>query len=312
MKLLERISDFAARYMACIVVFFSALALFFPAGFLWIKPSCFTTLLMTVMFGMGLTLTPGDFALLLRHPRDIFIGCLAQYTIMPLLAFAIARAFDLDDALTVGVILVGTCPGGTASNVITYLSRGNVALSVGMTCASTLLAPVLTPLLTWIFLHETIKIDILSMFLSILQIVILPIVSGFLINHWFGGFSKRAVRVLPLVSVAAIVAIIAAIVAINADRLMSTGLLVLAVVFLHNGCGFALGYLLAVWLKMPLSKKKAVAIEVGMQNSGLAVTLAHTSFNALAMATVPGAIFSIWHNISGSMLANWFARQKDD
>ena len=311
MKFLEKLSDFVGKYMAFIVVVVAAAALFVPTALIWIKTSWITTLLMIVMFGMGLTLNPVDFAVVFRRPKDVILGCLAQFTIMPLLAFALGKAFALDDALLVGVILVGTCPGGTSSNVITYLSNGDVALSVGMTSVSTLLAPLLTPALTYLLLRQTVSVDMAAMFMSIVKVVILPIAAGFVINKFFSSTTQKAVKVLPLVSVTAIVMIVAAVVSANSAKIMTTGVLVFSVVILHNILGYALGYVIAAFLKVPLAKKKAISIEVGMQNSGLATSLAATSFPSLALATVPGAVFSVWHNISGAILANIYSQMKE-
>ena len=311
MKFLEKLSDFVGKYMAFIVVVVAAAALFVPTALIWIKTSWITTLLMIVMFGMGLTLNPVDFAVVFRRPKDVILGCLAQFTIMPLLAFALGKAFALDNALLVGVILVGTCPGGTSSNVITYLSKGDVALSVGMTSVSTLLAPLLTPALTYLLLRQTVSVDIAAMFMSIVKVVILPIAAGFVINKFFSSTTQKAVKVLPLVSVTAIVMIVAAVVSANSAKIMTTGVLVFSVVILHNILGYALGYVIAAFLKVPLAKKKAISIEVGMQNSGLATSLAATSFPSLALATVPGAVFSVWHNISGAILANIYSQMKE-
>ncbi|MCC8183252.1 bile acid:sodium symporter family protein [Cloacibacillus porcorum] len=311
MKFLEKLSDFVGKYMAFIVVVVAAAALFVPTALIWIKTSWITTLLMIVMFGMGLTLNPVDFAVVFRRPKDVILGCLAQFTIMPLLAFALGKAFALDDALLVGVILVGTCPGGTSSNVITYLSKGDVALSVGMTSVSTLLAPLLTPALTYLLLRQTVSVDMAAMFMSIVKVVILPIAAGFVINKFFSSTTQKAVKVLPLVSVTAIVMIVAAVVSANSAKIMTTGVLVFSVVILHNILGYALGYVIAAFLKVPLAKKKAISIEVGMQNSGLATSLAATSFPSLALATVPGAVFSVWHNISGAILANIYSQMKE-
>ena len=311
MKFLEKLSDFVGKYMAFIVVVVAAAALFVPTALIWIKTSWITTLLMIVMFGMGLTLNPVDFAVVFRRPKDVILGCLAQFTIMPLLAFALGKAFALDDALLVGVILVGTCPGGTSSNVITYLSKGDVALSVGMTSVSTLLAPLLTPALTYLLLRQTVSVDMAAMFMSIVKVVILPIAAGFVINKFFSRTTQKAVKVLPLVSVTAIVMIVAAVVSANSAKIMTTGVLVFSVVILHNILGYALGYVIAAFLKVPLAKKKAISIEVGMQNSGLATSLAATSFPSLALATVPGAVFSVWHNISGAILANIYSQMKE-
>ena len=223
-----------------------------------------------------------------------------------------SKLFGLEAGLLAGVILVGTCPGGTASNVITYLSRGDVALSVGMTAVNTLLAPVLTPAITYVFLRTTVQVDVLSMFLSIVKVVIVPIVLGFVINRFAGKFTSRAADILPVVSVAAIALIVASVVSHNSLRIMETGAVVFAVVVLHNVLGYAAGFILGIALKLPAAKKKALSVEIGMQNSGLATSLAGTAFPDLSLATVPGAIFSVWHNISGAMLAGILRRIEED
>jgi len=311
MKLLEKISNIFGRYMALIVLAAAALSLFVPASALWIKTSWINYLLMIVMFGMGLTLKLEDFKVVFTRPKDIIIGCVLQFTIMPLLALLLGKVFRLDTALLAGLILVGTCPGGTSSNVITYLSRGDVALSVGMTSVNTLLAPLLTPAITYLLLRTSVSVDVVSMFLSIVKVVIIPIALGFIINRFFEKQTQKAVAVLPMVSVIAITLIVGAVVSHNAAKILSTGAIVFVVVILHNLCGYLCGYLAGIALKMPLAKKKAVAIEVGMQNSGLATSLAGSAFPSLAMATVPGAIFSVWHNISGAVLASIFRRLED-
>lgn len=308
MKTLEKISDFFGKYMAFIVLAVAALALFAPGTCLWIETSWVNYLLMVVMFGMGLTLKLEDFKLVFTRPKDIIVGCLAQFTIMPLLAWLLGMLFHLEPALLAGVILVGTCPGGTSSNVITYLSKGDVALSVGMTSVNTLLAPFLTPAITYLLLRTTVTVDPMSMFLSIIKVVIVPIALGFLLNKLFGKFTEKLVKVLPSVSVIAICLIVAAVVSHNAEKIMTTGAVVFVVVILHNLLGYACGLVLGKALHLDTAKVKALSIEIGMQNSGLATSLAGTAFPDLAMATVPGAIFSVWHNISGAILANIYNR----
>ncbi len=304
--MLRKISTFIGKYMAVLVLVVAILALFVPESALWIQTSWINYLLMIVMFGMGLTLKPKDFAVVFRRPKDIFIGCLAQFLFMPLIAFLLGKTFGLETGLMAGLILVGTCPGGTASNVMTYLSKGDVALSVGMTSVNTILAPVLTPALTYLYLRTTVTVDVWSMMLSILQVVIAPILLGFLINHFFAGITAKAVDGLPVVSVTAIALIIAAVVSHNSERILETGAVVFVIVILHNLLGYLVGYLLAKLLHLSIPKRKALSIEIGMQNSGLATSLAGTAFPDLSMATVPGAIFSVWHNISGALLAGFF------
>lgn len=308
MRILETISNFFGKFMALIVLAVAALALFVPVTCTWIQTGWVNYLLMIVMFGMGLTFKLEDFKLVFTRPKDIIIGCLAQFTIMPLLAFGLGKVFGLDAALLAGVILVGTCPGGTSSNVITYMSKGDVALSVGMTSVNTVLAPLLTPAITWLLLRTTVTVDPMNMFLSIIKVVIIPIALGFIINKLFGKVTEKLVTILPTVSVIAICLIVASVVSHNAEKIFSTGVVVFAVVILHNLLGYTCGFGLGKLLKLNVAKTKALSVEIGMQNSGLATSLAGTAFPDLAMATVPGAIFSVWHNISGAVLANIYNR----
>lgn len=305
---MRKVSELAGKYMAFIVLAVAALALFAPASCLWIQTAWINYLLMAVMFGMGLMLKPEDMLIVLKRPADILLGCAAQFTIMPVLAFLLARMFGLTGGLMAGMILVGTCPGGTSSNVITYLSKGDVALSVGMTSVNTLLAPLLTPAITYLFLRTTVDVDVASMFLSIIKVVIVPIGAGFLINRAWEKYTEKVSEILPLISVTAITLIVAAVVSHNAESIMATGVLVFAAVILHNLLGYIVGYVLGKALKLQTGKKRALSIEIGMQNSGLATSLAQEAFPDLSMATVPGALFSVWHNISGAILASLFRR----
>ena len=298
--------------MAIIVLAVAALALFLPKSSMWIQTSWVNYLLMVVMFGMGLTMKLSDFGVVFSRPKDIIIGCSAQFIIMPLLAFALGKTFGLERSLLVGVMLVGTCPGGTASNVITYLSKGDVSLSVGMTSVNTLLSPLLTPALTYLFLRTSVHVDVKAMIFSIIQVVAVPIGLGILINKLMPKVCEKIKDILPCISVTAICLIIAAVVSHNSEKILSTGAVIFAVVILHNLLGYVCGYLVGVLFKMDISRKKAVAIEIGMQNSGLATTLAGSAFPDLSMATVPGAIFSVWHNISGAVLAGVFRRMGTD
>ena len=307
---MKKISEILGKYMAWIVLLIAVLALLLPKTCMWIQTGWVNYLLMIVMFGMGTTMKLSDFSVVFKRPRDVVIGCLAQFIVMPLLAFSLGKLFCLDNELLVGVVLVGTCPGGTSSNVITYLSKGDTALSVGMTSVNTLLAPLLTPLLTYLYLKTTVNVDIGSMFLSIIQVVIIPITLGLLINKLFGNITRKVSDALPAVSVTAICLIVASVVSHNSEKILSTGIIILAVVVLHNLLGYLCGYLIGVLFKMDLPRKKAIAIEVGMQNSGLATTLAGSAFPDLTMATVPGAVFSVWHNISGAVLAGFLNKKE--
>lgn len=298
------------KYMGFLVLAAAVLALVFPDVLQQIRPTVINYLLGVVMFGMGLTLNLQDFKIVFSRPKDVIIGCLAQFTIMPLLAWGLTRTFQLDEALALGVVLVGCCPGGTASNVITYLAKGDLALSVGMTGVSTLLAPFMTPLLTWALAGKSVNVNVVGMLLSILWVVILPIVIGLIAKWIWPKFTEKATDYLPAISSIAISLIVAIIIGANAGKLLAGGLMIVLVVVLHNLCGLSCGYLIGRLLKLSEPKKRAISIEVGMQNSGLASSLATIHFAAYPLATIPGALFSVWHNISGAMVARIFTKRK--
>lgn len=312
MQLLTMLSRFFSRTFALWVIIFAIIAYFYPATFkpfaAWIAP-----LLGIVMFGMGLTLSAHDFKMVLKSPRDVFIGIVAQFVIMPVIAYGLCVLLNLPPEIAVGVILVGCCPGGTASNVMTFLARGDVALSVTITSCTTLIAPIVTPALIYVFAHQWIDIDPFAMFWSICEIVLIPIALGAAIHTIFG--SKRlevATTALPLISVVAIVLIMTAVVAVSQPRIATTGPLVFAVVVLHNGIGLLLGYMAAKLFGMPISRRKCLSIEVGMQNSGLGVALAAAHFATMPLAALPSAIFSFWHNVSGPIVATIYNRWKNE
>lgn len=306
---MKKLCHYISEYMGVLVLAAALLALAFPDMLQQIRPTTINYLLGVVMFGMGLTLNLHDFRIVFSRPKDVITGCLAQFTVMPLLAYALAKAFSLDEALALGVVLVGCCPGGTASNVITYLAKGDLALSVGMTGVSTLLAPLLTPLLTWALAGKSIHVDVASMFLSILWVVILPIVAGLIVKWLWPKFTERATDYLPAFSSVAIAFIVAIIIAANADKLLAGGLVIVVVVMLHNVCGLGLGYLTGRLLGLSEAKQRAISVEVGMQNSGLASSLATIHFAAYPLATIPGAVFSVWHNLSGAAVAYLFRKR---
>ena len=305
---MDKISEFITKHIAVIILIIAVLSLFFSSNFLWIKTSYINYLLMVIMFGMGLTLKASDFALVFSHPKEIIWGAISQYLIMPLLAFSLSYSFHLDSALMAGVILVGTCPGGTASNVITYLSKGDVALSVCMTSVNTLLSPILTPLITYLMLKTTVETNIWAMFLGIINVILVPIILGIIVNKFYSEFTKKITKILPGVSVIAITFVIASVVSHNAQKILSTGSIILLVVILHNISGYVIGFFAGKLLKLNNAKIKAFSIEIGMQNSGLAASLANSTFPLTPEAAVPGAIFSVWHNISGAILAAIYRR----
>ncbi|WP_100329948.1 bile acid:sodium symporter family protein [Bacillus xiapuensis] len=312
MNQLVKASTFAGNTFAVWVLLFAVLALFFPVQFVWIGPYI-SLLLGIVMFGMGMTLSLDDFKLILKQPKGVVIGVLAQFIIMPLLAYGLAKGLSLPPEIAVGVILVGACPGGTASNVMTYLAKGNTALSVTITSVSTLLAPVLTPAIIYLLASEWLPVSASDMFVSVVKMVVVPIVLGLLVKVLFKKQAERSLGAMPLVSVIAIVMIVAAVVSGSRDKILETGLLIFAVVILHNALGLLAGFIIAKLLKLEYPDQKAISIEVGMQNSGLGAALAVAHFNPVA--AVPSAIFSFWHNISGPLLATywgWKANKNTD
>lgn len=305
MRFLESISNFVGKTFAVWVILFAVLGYVMPDTFKQLTP-WIVSLLGIIMFGMGLTISGKDFQEVVRRPLDVGLGVLAQFLIMPLLAVVLTKLIPMPAEVAAGVILVGCCPGGTSSNVMTYLSKGDVALSVACTSVTTLLAPIVTPFLVLMLASEYLPVDAWAMFLSIVKVVLLPLGLGFVAQKLLPGFVRAAVPALPLVSVTGIVLIVAAVVGASKGAIAQSGLLIFAVVVLHNGLGYLIGYLAARAGGLNMAKRKAIAIEVGMQNSGLGAALATAYFSPLA--AVPSAIFSVWHNISGALFANWMAR----
>lgn len=262
----------------------------------WTNP-----LLGLVMFGMGLTLRPADFALVARRPVPVVLGVLAQYVLMPGIAVLVTWALQLPPEIAAGVILVGCAPGGTASNVVSYLARGDVAVSVTMTSISTLLAPLLTPLLTLWLAGAYMPLNGAAMARSIAVVVLLPVLAGLVVRLLLPRVITRLLPVLPWLSVLAISVIVAIVVSGSAEKILQAGLLVLVAVAVHNALGMALGWLVGRLTGQPAAVRRTTAIEVGMQNSGLAAGLAAQYMSPLA--ALPGAVFSVWHNLSGAVFA---------
>ncbi|MGI6263697.1 MAG: bile acid:sodium symporter family protein [Succiniclasticum sp.] len=305
---MKRICALIGKYFGVMAVIFLILGLTTPAAWTWVVGkvggvSVLSLLLGIVMFGMGTTLDLKDFGLILKRPFDVFLGAVAQYFVMPFLAYVLAMLFGLSPALTAGVVLVGTCPGGTSSNVITYMSRGDVALSVTMTMVSTVLSPILTPLITYWLIGQQIHFSPIGMFWSIIQIVIIPIALGLAVKKFLPKLAATAEDYLPAVSALAISLIIAGVIAVSRDAILAASSIIILVVILHNCLGYCLGFLIAHIAGLTWKKAVALSIEVGMQNSGLAVGLAKAHFASMPLAAAPGAVFSAWHNISGAMLA---------
>jgi BASS family bile acid:Na+ symporter len=282
------------------------LAYLYPGIFAVLKPAIIP-LLGLVMFGMGITLTGRSFLVVLRRPFTVLLGVALQFLLMPLAGWLLATVFQLPAQLAVGMILVGCSPGGTASNVICYLARGDVALSITLTAVSTLLAVLATPLLTLLYAGQTVPVPVLDMLLSILKIIIVPVGCGVLLNHFLQQRLAPLQKLFPVISVIAIVLIIAIIVALNQAQLGRLGVGMICAVMLHNGVGLLGGYWVPFLLGRERRECRTLAIETGMQNSGLAVALAVKYFSA--SAALPGALFSIWHNLTGSLVAGRWSRQ---
>ena len=306
MNILEKTAQIITGWFVAWVLLISVWSFWQPDTFLWVLPNI-KWMLGVIMFGMGMTLSAADFQKVFHQPRNVFAGAAAQYLIMPLLAYALARLLRLPDELAVGLILLGCCPGGTASNVIAFLARGDVALSVSMTTVSTLLAPLLTPALMLLFAGQWMDINAAALFISIVQIVLLPVLLGLAVNQFFGSRIKAVKPLLPVISVIAILLIVGAVIGKNSEAMMGMAPAVIAAVVLHNGGGLLLGWAGGAALKMGEPQKRTLAIEVGMQNSGLAVALAVAHFSP--EAAVPAALFSVWHNISGPALATLWSRK---
>jgi len=308
----KNVAKLISKYFGIIIILFMLVAFIEPGIFSWVTSQLFgqsviTLLLGIIMFGMGMTLNIEDFKIVLKRPLDILKGTLAQYTIMPLLALALSMMFGLEEALMVGVVLVGTCPGGTSSNVISYMAGGDVALSVAMTTVSTLLAPILTPAITYMLIRQSVTFSPIGMFTSIVQVVILPIALGLLLKSIIKDKADVLEDYLPAVSSIAIACIVGGVIGGNRERILASLGLIVVVVVLHNILGYLIGLGIGRLTGMDRRKSITIAVEVGMQNSGLATSLAASQFAAMPLAAVPGALFSAWHNVSGAVFA-WIAK----
>lgn len=321
-RLITTLSNVLSSKASVVVILTAVVTFFVPELFAWVKGTTQTVILGIIMLTMGLTLRPDDFRLLARRPADILVGAAAQFTIMPLVAFSLAWAFGqipafapYATAMTIGIVLVGCCPGGVSSNIMSYLCRGDVAYSIGMTCASTLLAPLLTPLLVLWLAGAKVDVDAVGMFRQILIVTILPIAVGYTLNQWLGHRSvfRKVQAVMPGLSVTCLAIIVGGVVTTVHKPLVESGLtlflLTFAVVFCHNTTGYILGYVVGRVCRFSTAKRRTLSIEVGMQNAGLGTNLAMTFFVAAnPMAVVPCAISCAWHSISGTILAGIFSR----
>lgn len=310
MEIFRKICKYITKLFPLWVVLFALVAFFYPAPFKgfggWI-----TYLLGLIMLGMGLTMSLDDFKLVLTRPKDVVFGVVLRFCIMPLIAFAIGKVLDLDPMLAVGLILVGCCPSGTASNVMCFIAKGDTALSVTVSSVNTLLAPIVTPAIFSLLAGTIIPIDAMALIIDILKVVIVPIALGIIIHMVASRLVQAISEFIPLVSVLSIIAIITIVVALSAERLATVAVIAAIAVMLHNCLGLTLGYGASRYIgHMNHHKSKAIAFEIGMENSGLAVALAIAHLNPIA--AIPGAIFSVWHNFSGSLLAGYWANKPDE
>jgi BASS family bile acid:Na+ symporter len=323
MKTLQKISKFLSDYTSIVVIAAAVVTFFIPSLMAWVNQQLFwdpvgnkftsqSIILGIIMFSMGLTLTAQDFKILAKRPFDICIGALAQYLIMPFLAFFLTKLFHLPSAIALGLILVGCCPGGVSSNIMSYLCGGDVAFSVGMTTVSTLLSPIMTPLMVSLLASGAqISIKGFPMFVSIMETVIAPIAIGFLLNHILGekGWFKELQKIMPGIAVLGLACVVGGVVSSQGANFISSGIVIFAVAVVHNGLGYLLGYSVGKLTGMNTAKRRTISIEVGMQNAGLATNLATTSaqFASTPESAVICAVSCVWHSISGTLLAGLFA-----
>ena len=301
MKHFSTFNQFYNKYLALIVVGVAAAALFLPQTFLW--ASSYTTIfLQIVMFTMGLTMKPADFTAVFKKPWLMLMVTFLQFTFMPLSAFLLAKFFQLPSEIALGLILVGCVPGGTSSNVIAYLANGDVPLSVAATSISTLLAPLLTPLFLSFYGGAYLEISFWSMFLSIVQVVLVPIVGGLIFRYFFGTRVEKIETALPSLSATAVLLVLGGTVSVNSATLLGTGMIMFLIVWLHNLSGYAIGYAACKLFNIKLSSTRSIAVEVGLQNTGLAGSLGLTYFSpATALA---GAAGTIVHTLFGTIYAS--------
>ena len=306
--IIERISRLLASHTSLFVMLVAAFAFWQPWLFDWVRGNVQSAVLGFIMLTMGMTLSPQDFRILAQRPQDIALGALAQYTIMPLLAWGLVQCFDLPRGIAVGLVLVGCCPGGVSSNIMSFLCRGDVAFSVGMTTVSTILAPVVTPLLVLWLAGASIAVDAPGMFRSILLVTILPVAIGTVGNALWGkkeGY-RRLCAAMPGASVIGLSCIVGGVISACGSHFAESGILIFVTIFLHNALGYVLGYVTGRVVGMNRPKRRTLSIEVGMQNAGLATVLAGRHFVALPEAAVASAICCVWHSISGTLLAGMF------
>lgn len=310
---MKKVFKFIEKYFFMVILIAILISLIYPSSFNWVLDefmgvNLINILLGLIIFAMGTTLKLDNFLNVFKSPKEILIGVSIQYFIMPLISFALATLFSLDLGLTVGLILVGTVPGGMASDLITFLAKGDLALSVSLTAVSTLISPILTPIITLLLIGSTISFSPVDMFISIFQIVIIPIAMGLFLNYRFPKFCEKLNDFLPALSSIVIATIVAGVIGANKEAIISSSLIIIVVIILQYSLGTLLGFVLAYLSGVNTKQMITIAIEIAFQNSGLSTSLAKTHFPDLTLATVPGALYSVWQNFAGSILAYIFTR----
>ena len=308
LKTAQKISVFLSSKTSVFIIIVAIITYFFPNIFIWVKGDIQTVILGIIMLTMGLTLSPNDFKILLKRPLDIGIGAFAQYFFMPVIAISLVHLLHLPKEIAIGLILVGCCPGGVSSNIMSFLCKGDVAFSVGMTAVSTLLAPVMTPSLVYFLAKESVNVDVIGMFQSVLIVTILPVVTGITLNYIFrkDKFFPEICKIMPALSVIGLACIVGGVVSHFGSAFIKSGITIFIAVFCHNLFGYIAGWIIGVIANMSEAKKRTVSIEVGMQNAGLATVLATKHFAAIPEAAIISAVSCVWHSISGTILANIF------
>lgn len=309
MNAIGKIAGFVGKYLTYIVFLIVIWAFFMPGAFLWAVPNT-VLLLSVVMFGMGMTLHAKDFRLILQRPKEVLIGTTCHYTIMPIIAYALVLAFDLTPELAVGMVLLGSCPSGTASNVMSFLAKGDVPLAVSVTTVSTLLAPIMMPFLVWALAGQWVEVSFFAMAMTVAKVILGPLAAGIIVHRIVGeAYLQQISKIMVLVSAFAVLAIVGGIIAINGAKILELGAFLIVMVLIHNLAGFALGYFATGRLGMGPRQRHSVTLEVGMQNDALAISLVPIFFTPAV--AIPAAIGAALHQVTGSILAGIFARKMD-
>ena len=306
---IEKIGKLMSKYMTILIVGIAIYSFVVPSTFTWVTPNM-NTILQIMMFGVGVTISIEQFKLVLERPKDVFIGAIGQFAIMPLVEYAVCKLLNLPPEVSIGLILVGSCPGGVSSNMMSFIARGDVALSVSLITVSTLIAPIATPILTLILAGSYIEVSLSAMFLSIIKVVLIPIIAGVLCNKYLPIVSEISEKCIPMLSSIALICLVAGVISTSIDNIKTTGLSLFVAVLIHNVFGHLLGYILAKTFGMDEEKRRVVSLEVGMQNTGLATTLAINHYSVLA--ALPAAIAGTWQTIFSAILANYWAEKSKD